>query len=120
MDVKSFRVTRDRAGRWHVAFAVIPGPVPGPGTGEVVGVDRGVRGQRRPVHRARCCTVPACRAARRGGCAPLERKLAKARRGSSRRGQAKAAVARLKAREAGPAQGLGGEDLHRTSRAGST
>jgi hypothetical protein len=41
-DARSFRVTRDRAGRWHVAFAVIPGPVPGPGTGQVVGIDRGV------------------------------------------------------------------------------
>ena len=42
-DVKSFRVTRDRAGRWHVAFAVIPDPIDGPGTGEVVGIDRGVK-----------------------------------------------------------------------------
>ena len=41
-DARSLRVTRDRAGRWHVAFAVIPGPVPGPGTGQVVGIDRGV------------------------------------------------------------------------------
>lgn len=41
-DVKSFRVTRDAAGRWHIAFAHVPGPLPGPGTGEVVGVDRGV------------------------------------------------------------------------------
>src|SRR4051794_40066610 len=40
--VKSFRVNRDRAGRWHVCFAVIPPAVDGPGTGEVVGVDRGV------------------------------------------------------------------------------
>jgi hypothetical protein len=40
--VKSCRVTRDRAGRWHVAFAAIPDPVAGPGTGQVVGVDRGV------------------------------------------------------------------------------
>jgi len=39
---KSYRVTLDRAGRWHIAFAAIPRPVPGPGTGEVVGVDRGV------------------------------------------------------------------------------
>ncbi|MFF4417609.1 helix-turn-helix domain-containing protein, partial [Streptosporangium sp. NPDC001559] len=31
-----------RAGRWHVAFAAIPAPIPGPGTGEVIGVDRGV------------------------------------------------------------------------------
>jgi transposase len=37
---RSFRVTRDRAGRWHVAFAVIPDPVRGPGTGQAVGVDR--------------------------------------------------------------------------------
>jgi len=41
-DARSFRVTRDRAGRWHVAFAVIPAPVQGPGTGEAVGIDRGV------------------------------------------------------------------------------
>ncbi len=40
--VRSYRVTLDRAGRWHVAFAVIPEPVPGPGTGEAVGIDRGV------------------------------------------------------------------------------
>ena len=26
---KSYRVTMDRAGRWHIAFAVIPDPVPG-------------------------------------------------------------------------------------------
>jgi transposase len=38
----SYRVTMDRAGRWHIAFAVIPAPVPGPGNGEVVGIDRGV------------------------------------------------------------------------------
>ncbi|MES9537605.1 helix-turn-helix domain-containing protein [Actinomadura sp. NPDC000600] len=40
--VKSFRVTRDRAGRWHVAFAAVPDPVPAPGNGQAVGVDRGV------------------------------------------------------------------------------
>jgi transposase len=39
---KSYRITCDRVGRWHLAFAVIPEPIPGPGTGEVVGVDRGV------------------------------------------------------------------------------
>src|SRR5262252_9593217 len=40
--VKSFRVTKDRAGRWHVAFAAVPGPVPPPGNGQAVGVDRGI------------------------------------------------------------------------------
>ena len=40
--VKSFRVTMDRAGRWHVAFAAIPGPVPAPGNSQAVGIDRGI------------------------------------------------------------------------------
>jgi transposase len=40
--VKSYRVTKDRAGRWHIAFAAIPEPIQAPGSGEVVGVDRGV------------------------------------------------------------------------------
>jgi putative transposase len=40
--VKSYRVTLDRAGRRHVAFAVIPEPVPAPGNGQVAGIDRGV------------------------------------------------------------------------------
>src|ERR1035437_9220872 len=39
---KSYRITRDRAGRWHIALAVIPEPIPAPGAGGVVGVDRGV------------------------------------------------------------------------------
>src|ERR1700722_11125309 len=41
-DAKSYRVTMDRAGRWHVAFAVTPEPARAPGNGQVVGIDRGV------------------------------------------------------------------------------
>ena len=41
-EVKSYRVTLDRAGRWHVAFAVIPEPIAGPGNGQTVGIDRGI------------------------------------------------------------------------------
>jgi putative transposase len=97
--VKSFRVTRDRSGRWHVAFAVIPGPVPGPGTGEVVGIDRGVAvSAALSTGELLRCPGLSGREARRLRCA--ERKLAKAKRGSGRRGKAKAAVARWKAREA--------------------
>jgi len=40
--VKSYRVTLDRSGRWHIAFAAIPEPIPGPDDGSVVGIDRGV------------------------------------------------------------------------------
>ena len=40
--MKSYRVTCDRAGRWHVAFAVPPEPILGPGSGRIVGVNLGV------------------------------------------------------------------------------
>ncbi|WP_238177157.1 helix-turn-helix domain-containing protein [Kribbella sp. VKM Ac-2566] len=43
---KSYRITCDRSGRWHIGFAVIPAPTSAPGTGEVVGVDRGIRSRR--------------------------------------------------------------------------
>jgi putative transposase len=97
--VKSFRVTRDRAGRWHVAFAVIPPPVNGPGTGQVVGVDRGVAVSA-ALSTGELLSVPGLRdsEARRLLC--LQRKLARAKRGSNRRQRIKTAIARLKAREA--------------------
>jgi putative transposase len=41
-DAKSYRVKRDPAGRWWVSFAAVPDAVEGPGSGEVVGIDRGV------------------------------------------------------------------------------
>jgi putative transposase len=50
LQAKSYRVKLDRAGRWHVAFAAIPDPIKGPGTGEVVGVGQRCRDQRRAVH----------------------------------------------------------------------
>src|SRR5580693_4974659 len=34
--VKSYRVTMDRAGRWHVAFAAVPEPIPAPDNGQAV------------------------------------------------------------------------------------
>jgi len=40
--VKSYRVTRDPSGRWHVAFAVQPNLKPGPCEGSIVGIDMGV------------------------------------------------------------------------------
>ena len=96
---RSFRVTRDRAGRWHVAFAVIPAPVPGPGTGEVVGVDRGVTvSAALSTGELLRCPGLSPREARRLRSA--QRKAARARRGSNRCRDAKATAARLKAREA--------------------
>ena len=96
--VKSYRVTRDRAGRWHVAFAVIPGPVDGPGTGAVVGIDRGVAVSA-ALSTGELLTVPGLAAPERRRLRRLERTLARAQRGSNRRRQAKTAIARLRARE---------------------
>src|SRR3984957_13974075 len=95
---KSFRVTRDRAGRWHVAFAVIPAPVQGPGTGEVVGVDRGVAVSA-ALSTGEMLTAPGLSAREQARLRALQRRLARAGRGSARRARAKTAVARLRARE---------------------
>ena len=96
--VKSYRVTRDRAGRWHVAFAVVPDPIPAPGNGEVIGIDRGVAVSA-ALSTGQLLHVPGLTARERKRLLRLERKLARARRGSNRRGRVKLAIARLKARE---------------------
>lgn len=96
--VRSYRVTRDRAGRWHVAFAAIPEPVPAPGTGDAVGVDRGVAVSA-ALSTGELLHAPALRAGERERLARLLRKLARAEPGSKRRAKAKAAIARLRARE---------------------
>ena len=97
-DARSFRVTRDRAGRWHIAFAVIPAPVHGPGTGEAVGIDRGVTVSA-ALSTGETLTVPGLTAREQARLRALQRRLARARWGSARRGKAKTAVARMKARE---------------------
>ena len=97
--VTSYRVTLDRAGRWHVAFAAIPEPIPAPGNGEVVGVDRGVAVGAALSTGELLLRVPGLTARERMRLRRLERKLARARRGSNRRGRVRLAIARLKARE---------------------
>src|SRR6185437_13908387 len=96
--VKSCRITRDRAGRWHVAFPAIPDPVAGPGIGEVVGVDRGVVISA-ALSTGEMLAVPGLSPRETWRRRHLERRLAKARHGSGRRRRVKAAIARLKARE---------------------
>jgi putative transposase len=93
-DARSYRVTRDRAGRWHVAFAAVPAAIPGPCTGEVVGIDRGVT-VTLALSDGRTYQAPADRDVRR-----LQRRLARAKRGSHRRAKVKARLARLHARNA--------------------
>jgi transposase len=96
--VKSYRVTMDRAGRWHVAFAVIPVPVAAPGNGQVVGIDRGVAVSA-ALSTGQLLHCPALTARERTRLRRLQRRLVRAKRGSNRRGQVKHAIARLRARE---------------------
>ena len=96
---KSYRVTMDRAGRWHVAFAAIPAPVPAPGNGEVVGIDRGVAVSA-ALSTGELLRVPGLTAREQRRLRRLERKLARAKRGSNRRAQVKHAIAQLYARQA--------------------
>jgi transposase len=96
---RSFRVRLDRADRWHVAFAVIPDSIKGPGTEAVVGVDRGVAVSA-ALSTGELLTCPHVSAGRQRRLKLLQRKLVRAKRGSNRRGQAKHAIARLRAREA--------------------
>jgi transposase len=97
-NAKSFRVTRDRAGRWHVAFAVVPEPVPAPGTGEVAGIDRGVAVSA-ALSTGELLHAPGLKVREQKRMRRLERTLARARRGSNRRARVRLAIARLKARQ---------------------
>ncbi len=96
--VKSYRVTMDRAGRWHVAFAAVPEPVPAPGNGQAVGIDRGVAVSA-ALSTGDLLHCPALTARERTRLRRLQRTLARAKRGSNRRTRVKHAIARLRARE---------------------
>jgi transposase len=98
-EAKSYRVSLDRAGRWHVAFTAIPEPVPAPCTGEVVGIDRGV------VITAALSTgeqlhCPGLTERERARLRKAERRAARTTKGSARQGVERARIAHLKAREA--------------------
>lgn len=93
-DARSFRVTCDSAGRWHIAFAAIPAPIEAPGNFEVVGVDRGVAvtlaySDGTMLHAPRPASVRTAAQA-----------LARCKRGSNRRRKAKTRLARAHARNA--------------------
>ena len=95
---KSYRVTLDRSGRWHVAFAAIPKPIPGPGTGDVVGIDRGVAVSA-ALSTGEMLRCPGLSAARSARLQRLLRRMRRAKRGSNRRRRTRLALARLCARE---------------------
>jgi putative transposase len=96
--VKSYRLTRDRAGRWHVAFAHVPDSITGPGDGSVVGIDRGVAVSA-ALSTGELLHAPVLTLGESKRLKVLQRRLARCRRGSNRRDKTKRAIAKLKARE---------------------
>jgi putative transposase len=96
--MKSYRITRDRAGRWHVAFAVIPEPIPAPGDGQAVGIDRGVAVSA-ALSTGEILTAPGLSAGCKQRLKRLECRLARAKQGSNRQVRIMLAKARLLARE---------------------
>ena len=96
------RVTCDRAGRWHVSFPAPQPPVARQRTGQMTGVDRGVRtalvtsdGQHYRAPR-----ISGRQAARY---LALQRRLARQRKGSRRREQTRQAMALIAGRVGRPA-----------------
>ncbi|MGH3675644.1 MAG: RNA-guided endonuclease InsQ/TnpB family protein [Mycobacterium sp.] len=97
--VKSYRITRDRAGRRHVAFAHIPAAICGPGDGSVVGIDRGVAVSV-ALSTGELLHAPSLSRGEAKRLRVLQQRFARATRGSNRRARTKRAIAKLKAREA--------------------
>ncbi|MCX4855846.1 RNA-guided endonuclease InsQ/TnpB family protein [Streptomyces canus] len=94
---KTFRVTL-RNGQWHIAFAVIPEPIAAPGTGEVIGIDRGVK-ITAALSDGRKLNCPQLTVKERAQIRKHERRAARAPKGSAHKAAEYAKVARLKARE---------------------
>jgi transposase len=95
---KSYRVTF-RNGQWHVAFAVIPDPVPAPGNGQAIGIDRGVV-ITAALSDGRKLNCPQLTRRERARVRKHQRRAARAPKGSEQKSAEHAKVARLKAREA--------------------
>jgi putative transposase len=96
--VKSYRVTRDRVGRWHVAFAHVPDPISGPSDGSVVGIDRGVAVSA-ALSTGDLLHAPGLTPGESKRLKVLQQRLARCNCGSNRREKTKRAIARLRARE---------------------
>jgi putative transposase len=95
---KTFRVTF-RNSRWHIAFAVVPAPVDGPGTGEIIGIDRGVA-ITAALSDGRKLNCPQLTVKERARIRKHQRRAARAPKGSEHKSAEYAKAAKLKAREA--------------------
>ncbi|MEU3898286.1 transposase [Streptomyces sp. NPDC045251] len=94
---KTFRVTIHN-GQWHIAFTVIPDPIKAPSTDDVIGIDRGVT-ITAALSDGRKLNCPQLTARERAQIRKHQRRAARAPKGSDRKREEYAKVARLKARE---------------------
>jgi len=107
----SVTVSRDRAGRWFVTLSVeVADPAPLPATGEVVGVDLGLK-DFAVLSTGERIAHPKCLAARQRRLARYQRRMARKQRGSCNRRKAKVKVARQHAKVADARRDF----LHKTS-----
>lgn len=97
-DPKSYRVERDAAGRWWIAFAVIPEPTPAPGNGSVIGVDLGVT-HAFTMSDGETVDAPSLSKPEKARLLRLQRKLARQQKGSARRERTKQQIAKVRHRE---------------------
>lgn len=97
-DAKTFRVTFEN-GQWHAAFAVIPDPTAAPGTGEIIGIDRGVK-ITAALSDGRTLNCPQLTVKERAQVRKHQRRAARALKASEQKTAEYAKVAKLKAREA--------------------
>ena len=95
---KSYRVKKDAAGRWWIAFSLIPAPLEGPGNGSSIGIDRGVS-QPFVTSEGDMHQLPGLSAGEQTRLYKLQRKLARQQKGSENREKTKRSMARLKHRE---------------------
>jgi IS605 OrfB family transposase len=93
------RITRDRAGRWHVAFSAPQPAVARRSTGAAVGVDLGVANTA-TTSDGEHLHIPRWRPSEERRLVHLQRQLARQRKGSKRRARTKHAVGVLYARAA--------------------
>jgi len=95
---KTFRVTF-RNGQWHVAFAVIPESIDAPGTGKVIGIDRGVK-ITAALSDGRKLNCPQLTVKEHAQIRKHQRRAARAPKDSEAKAAEYAKFAKLKAREA--------------------
>lgn len=96
---KSFRIKRDRAGRWWICFTGIPDPIPAPGNGEVVGIDRGVH-VTMALSTGELLDIPKVTKRQKQRRVRLEREMARRQKKSKRRKSTRRKLGRLHARGA--------------------